>query len=197
MGLSIPVRGVQAPTLGYELDSFQMQALDELGQNTVSPNNADDAAAAGLVTPCEEAVWVGINPPYLPGHEFMLPGVTAGVNLRIRSSDDTLSCQQSFTAAGSVGDRAVFPAGTRTRNPDQVDVLNLMNQQMAQGMAHLSGMVPSKDECCMAQLEGAITSALQHMAQYKALGMDTSAMSCRIAALENEPNALMDSMFKL
>jgi hypothetical protein len=77
MGLSIPGRGVQAPTLGYELDSFQVQALDELGRNTMSRNNADNAAAAGLVTPREEAVGVGINPPYLPGHEFMLPGVNA------------------------------------------------------------------------------------------------------------------------
>ena len=85
MGWSIPGRGMQAPTLGYKLDSFQVQALDELGRNTMSPNNADNAAAAGLVTPCKEAVGVGINPPYLPGHEFMLPGVTVGVNLRIHS----------------------------------------------------------------------------------------------------------------
>jgi hypothetical protein len=85
MGLSIPGRGMQASTLGYELDSFQVQALDELGWNTMFLNNADDATAAGLVSPCEEAVGVGINPPYLPGHEFMLPGVTVGVNLRIHS----------------------------------------------------------------------------------------------------------------
>jgi hypothetical protein len=197
MGLSIPGRGVQAPTLGYELYSFQVQVLDELGWNTVSPNNADNATAAGLVTPREEAVEAGTNPPYLPGHDFMLPGVTAGVNLRICLPDDTLSRQQSFAAAGGVGDRVVFPAGIRTRNPNQVDVLNLMNQQMAQGMAHLSSMVPSKDERCMAQLKGAITSALQHMAQYKALGMDASVMSRHIAVLENKLNALMDSMFKL
>jgi hypothetical protein len=76
-------------------------------------------------------------------------------------------------------------------------VLNLMKQQMAQGMAQLSSMVPSQDEHCMTQLEGAIASALQHMAQYKALGMDTSAMSCHIAVLENKLNGLMDSMFKL
>ncbi len=163
----------------------------------MSPNNADNAAAAGLVTPCEEAVGVGINPPYLPGHEFMLPGVTAGFNLGICLSDDTLSRQQSFTAAGGVGDRVIFPAGTCTRNPNQINVLNLMNQQTAQGMAHLSSMVPSKDERCMAQLKGSITSALQRMAQYKALGMDTSAMSCHIAVLENELNTLMNSMFKL
>ncbi len=157
-----------------------MQVLEELGQNTVSPNNAGNAAAAGLVTP-HEVAGVGINPRYLPGHEFMLPGVTAGVNLGIHSSDDTTSRQQSLITADGISDRVVFPAGTRTRNPNHVDVLHLMNQQMAQGMAHLSSMVPSQDKHCMAQLEGAIASALQHMGHNEALGMDTSAMSCCIA----------------
>jgi predicted nucleic acid-binding Zn-ribbon protein len=72
-----------------------------------------------------------------------------------------------------------------------------MNQQMTQGMAHLSSMMPSQDERRMAQLESAIASALQRMAQYKALGMDTSAISRRITALENELNGQIDAMFKL
>ena len=216
MGLAMPGRGVQAPGfLGFELDPFQVQALDELGQNTVSPNNVGFAAAppghitpreSGRITPREAGgsaftpvPGVGINlpPPHLPGHEFLLPGVTAGVNIGIRSSNATTSRQQSLIAAGGVGDHVVFPVGTRTRNPDQVDVLHLMNQQMAQGMAHLSSMMPSQDERRLAQLESAIASALQRMAQYKALGMDTSAMSRRITALENELNGQMDSMFKL
>ena len=65
----------------------------------------------------------------------MLPaGVTAGVNLGIRSTNATTSRQQSLIAAKGVGDRVVFLVGNRTRNPDQVDVLHLMNQQMTQGM---------------------------------------------------------------
>ncbi len=198
MGLSMPGRGVQAPTLGYELDSFQVQALDELGWSTMSLNITDNAAAAGLVTP-REVAGVEINPADLPGHEFMLPGVTAGVNLGICLSDATTCHQQSLIPAGGVGDRVVFPSGTCTRNPNQVNdgMLHLMNQQMTQAMDHLSSMVPSQDEHCMAQLKGAIASALQCMAQYMALGMDTSAMSCHIAALENKLNGLMDSMFKL
>ncbi len=97
MGLSMPGRGVQAPTLGNELDSFQVQALDELGWNTVSPNNAGNAATAGLINP-REVAGVEIDPPYLLGHEFMLPGVlrfnakaffmaigpVAGTNLQFR-----------------------------------------------------------------------------------------------------------------
>ena len=216
MGLAMPGRGVQAPTLGFELDPFQVQALDELGQNTVSPfNHAGNAAAPGRITPRESGritprevggsaftpvPGVGINlpPPHLPGHDFLLTaGVTAGINLGIRSTNATNSRQQSLIAAGGIGDRVVFPVGTRTRNPDQVDVLHLMNQQMTQGMAHLSSMMPSQGERRMAQLESAIASALQRMAQYKALGMDTSAMSRRITALENELNGQMDAMFKL
>jgi hypothetical protein len=53
MGLAMPGRGVQAPTLGFELDPFQVQALDELGQNTVSPFSAGNAVAPGRITPCE------------------------------------------------------------------------------------------------------------------------------------------------
>jgi hypothetical protein len=66
MGLSMPGRGVQAPTLGYKLDSFQVQALEELGRIIVSPSNAGDAAAAGLVTPCEVA-GVGMKPSFSRG----------------------------------------------------------------------------------------------------------------------------------
>jgi hypothetical protein len=58
----------------------------------MSLNNTDNAAAAGLVTPCEEA-GVGIDPPYFTGHELMLPGVTAGINLGIHLLDDTTSHQ--------------------------------------------------------------------------------------------------------
>ncbi len=147
MGLSMPGRGVQASMVGYKLDSFQVQALDELGQNTMSLNNADNAAAAGLFTP-REVAGVEINPTHLTGHELMLPGVTAGINLRICLSDATISHQQSLIPAGGVGDRVVFLAGTCTRNPNQVDVnmLHLMNQQMAQAMDHLSSMLLSQDK---------------------------------------------------
>jgi hypothetical protein len=49
----------------------------------------------------------------------------------------------------------------------------------------------------MAQLKGAILSALSRMAQYTSLVLDTSAMSLRVSALEKELNALLDSMFNL
>ena len=49
----------------------------------------------------------------------------------------------------------------------------------------------------MAQLVGAISGALQRMAQYNALGMDTSAMSHCVTELENNLNGMLDSMFSL
>ena len=143
-----------------------MQVLEELGQNTVSPNNAGNAAAAGLVTP-HEVAGVGINPPHLPGNDTLHQGATANVNREFCLLDAATSCQQSLIAASSVGNSVAFPTGNRTRNSDQVNVLHLVNQQMAEGMAHLNSMVPSKDGHCVVQLEGTISSALQHTAQKK------------------------------
>ena len=104
---------------------------------------------------------------------------------------------QSNIAAGNVGNSVTVPSGTRTRQPDQVDVLRLMNEQMMQGIANLNNMVPSAAEQRRVQLEGAISSALSRMAQYSAMGMNTDSISRRIEVLENELNAHMDSMFSL
>jgi hypothetical protein len=230
MSLTMPGRGVQTPTLGFNLDPFQVQALDELGQNTRSPNNAGNALDGRVSTPREGcrvtprdrgssaftpvrgdnyapvAAEMRINPPHLPGHDFMLPGVdtgsdfgirATGPNIGIRSTDAATSRQQTLISAGSIGERVVFPAGTRSRNPDQVDVLHLMNQQMIQGITHLNSMVPTQNERRMAQLKGAIAGALQRMAQYNALGMDTSAMSHCVTALENKLHGMLNSMFSL
>ncbi len=57
MGLSMPRRGVQAPTFGYEFDSFQVQVLDELGWNTVSPYNADNTVLLALLLPVRKQGW--------------------------------------------------------------------------------------------------------------------------------------------
>ena len=51
MGLTIPAQGVQPPTLDFPLDNFQVQALAELGQNTVSPFNPSNSTAGPTVTP--------------------------------------------------------------------------------------------------------------------------------------------------
>jgi hypothetical protein len=53
MGLSMPLQGVQPPTLDFALNNFQVQALAELGQNSVSLANPSDTTTAGQVTPCE------------------------------------------------------------------------------------------------------------------------------------------------
>ena len=107
------------------------------------------------------------------------------------------SRQQSNLAAGNVGDRVVFPAGTRTRNPDQVDVLRLMNEQIMQGIMSLSNLAPSAADQRRVQLESALSSAITRMAQYTAMGRSTDAISLRIERLETELDAHTDAMFSL
>jgi hypothetical protein len=103
---------------------------------------------------------VGINPPHLPGNDTLHQGATANVNREFCLLDAATSCQQSLIAASSVGNSVAFPTGNRTRNPDQVEVLHLMNQQMAKEMVHLYSIVPSQDKRPNAQLEVTIASAL-------------------------------------
>jgi hypothetical protein len=79
-----------------------------------------------------------------------------------------------------------------------VDVLHLMNQLIMQGIAHPpNNMAPSAADQRRIQLEGAISSALNQMAQYTTMGMSMVAIVHRIELLENEHNNHIDSMFSL
>jgi hypothetical protein len=111
--------------------------------------------------------------------------------------DPTAAHQQSHIAAENVGEPVVEKAGTHTRNPNQVDVLHLMNQQIMQGISHLNNLAPSAADQRRIQLEGAISSALNQMAQYTAMGMSTVAIAHRIKLLENKLNTHMDNMFSV
>ena len=216
MGLTIPARGVQPPTLDFPLDSFQVQALAELGQNTVSPFNFSNSTAGrttvtphvrgSAFTPVQgQGVQAGNNLPVHPGPA--LPAFFADTdvpqndfppaNLGQRARNDVASRQQSNLAAGNVGDRVVFPAGTRTRNPDQVDVLRLMNEQIMQGITSLSNLAPSAADQRRVQLESTLSSAMTRMAQYTATGRSTDVISRRIERLETELDAHTDAMFSL
>jgi hypothetical protein len=114
-----------------------------------------------------------------------------------RATDAATSCQQSNIAAGNVGDCVTVPSGTRTRQPNQVDILCLMNEQMKQGIASLNNLAPSAADQRRIQLEGAISSALSRMAQYTAMSMNTDGILRRIELLKKELDAHMDSMFSL
>jgi hypothetical protein len=72
-----------------------------------------------------------------------------------------------------------------------------MNQQIMHGISNLNNLAPSAVDQRRIQLEGAISSALNQMAQYTAMGMSTVAIARRIELLENELNTHMDSMFSL
>ncbi len=114
-----------------------------------------------------------------------------------QATDAATSHQQSNIAAGNIGDRVTIPSGTRTRQPDQVDVLRLMNKQMMQGIASLNNLAPNAADRPRIQLEGAISSAFSKITQYTAMGMNTDGISRRIELLKKELNAHMDSMFSL
>jgi hypothetical protein len=118
-------------------------------------------------------------------------------NLGTHARDPIATRQQSNIAAGNVGGPMVKKAGTRTRNPDQVDVLHLMNQQIMQGITHLNNLAPSAAEQRRIQLKEAISSALNRMAWYTTMGMSTVAIAHWIKLLENKLNTHMDSMFSL
>jgi hypothetical protein len=221
MGLNMPSQGVQPPTLDFALNNFQVQALAELRQNSVYPANPSGTTTAGCITPHDgesaftPVMVAGNNPPAHPGPRLLTFFTSANTpppdaaqnnfpsaqnfpaNLGQQATDAATSCQQSNIAAGNIGDRFTVPSGTRTRQPDQVDVLPLMNEQMMQGIANLNNFAPSAADQRRVQLEGAISSALSRMAQYTAMGMSTDAILCCILVLEKELNAHMDSMFSL
>ncbi len=118
-------------------------------------------------------------------------------NCGTRARDSTVARQQSNIATGNAGEPVVEKAGTHTRNPDQVDVLHLMNQQIMQGITHLNNLAPSAADQHRIQLQGAISSALNQMALYAMIGMSTVAIAHWIELLENELITHMDSMFSL
>ncbi len=206
-----------------------MEALEELSQNTISPNStipptgctstntiawgaaAFTPVAAGVGASAFIPVIVGGNNPTGPGLPtfFANANTTPSVvnnfpsvqnfpaNQGTRARDPTAARQQSHIAAGNVGEPVVKKAGTRTRKPNQVDVLHLMNQQIMQGISCLNNLAPSAADQRRIQLEGAISSALNQMAQYTAMGMSTVAIAHRIKLLENKLNTHMDNMFSV
>jgi hypothetical protein len=68
MGLTMHSQGAQPPTLDFALNNFQVQALAELGQNSVSPANPSGTTTAGCITPCD-------------GESAFTPVTVAGNNL--------------------------------------------------------------------------------------------------------------------
>ncbi len=123
-------------------------------------------------------VAVGGNNPTRPGlHTFFAnanttPSVVNNfplvqnfpANRGTRARDPTAAHQQSYIATGNVGESVVEKSGIRTRNPDQVDILHLMNQQIMQGISHLNNLAPSAVDKCRIQLKGAISRGLSQMA---------------------------------
>ena len=86
---------------------------------------------------------------------------TVGTNHGVRGRDLPTQHQQALIAAGNIGNRKGIPTGICGRNPDHVDLLAQMNQEVARGIANLNLFLPSADKHSQARLEAALTSANQ------------------------------------
>jgi hypothetical protein len=127
MGLTIPARGIQPPTLDFELDHFRLEALEELGQNnvllnsTISPTgrtstnsiaggaHAYTPVAAGVGASAFTPVVEGENNPMGPG----LPTFFANANT-IPSVASNFPLVQNFPA--NQGVRARDPTAARQQS---------------------------------------------------------------------------------
>ena len=164
----------------------------------VIANNAGAAPVPAVVANNAGAAPVLAIAVAIPGGAMNPP---QAANQGILGANRHLQRQQANIAAGNVGNPIVYPEGTRTRNPDQVDVLDLMNRQMMQGvdsLANLAGSLqPSPDERRRVQLEGALSSCLERMQQMTTNGLDTTSITARIARLQQSLDDHIDTMFGL
>jgi hypothetical protein len=121
--------------------------------------------------------------------------VAAAVNHGVLGRNQATQRQQTFIAAGNIGDpQAVLPTGIRGRNPDQVALLAQMNQEVARGIANLNSFLPSADERRQARLEAALASANQRHSAAIANGRSTVAIEQLIERLENQLDAILNAI---
>ena len=114
----------------------------------------------------------------------------APINRVVLCANPLIRHQQANLAAANIGTPTVYPVGNRTRNPDQIDVIDQMKYQQMKGMQHMvdsvGGLQPSPDVRRWIQLEGAITSSLERMQRMTANGHSTANITARIAKLQQE-----------
>ncbi len=121
--------------------------------------------------------------------------VAIGANHGILGRDQATQHHQSFIAAGNIGDpQVVLPTGIHGRHPDQVALLAQMNQEVARGIANLNSFLPSADERCQAHLEAVLTSANQRHSAALANRRSTVAIEQLIDRLENQLDAILNSI---
>ena len=138
-----------------------------------------------------------VPPPAVARTAFQV-AASLPTNLGRRSTTAAGHCNQVAHAAGNIGTPVRFLAGTRTRNPDQVDVIDQMNQQMRNGMEQLralsEGLQPTDAERRRDMLQDAIKSSLDRMTQMTANGIDTSSLRNRIETLQGKLDEHLDTM---
>ena len=190
-----PVGNVAAPIAGGNLAVTPVR-------NVAAPHVVAGVVAnpaAGNVT----GPVAGINgvPPLGTG-AAVTPARNAGAQLPanhgLRARNPAAHLNQVAIAAGNIGNPVRYLAGNRTRNPDQVDVLDHMNRQMMQGINQLtslaSGLQPSQDDRRRISLESAINSSLDRMVLMTANGIDTAGLRARVLTLQLELDSHLNNM---
>ena len=90
----------------------------------IAANNAHDVHVGGAHNVPPAPVLEVAAPIPVGGAINPLPLVIQG----ILGANYHLQRQQANIAGGNIGNPIIYPAGTRTRNPDQADALDLMNR---------------------------------------------------------------------
>ena len=120
---------------------------------------------------------------------------TVSANCGVRAANEGAQYAQANIAAGNIGDPQVFPAGVRiNRNNNQISLLAQMNQEVARGIANLNSFLPSEDERCQARLKAALAGANQRLSAAIAHGRPTTTLLQQIERLENQLDAILNTI---
>lgn len=122
---------------------------------------------------------------------------TLGVQVR----DPVGARAQAQAPTGNVGPPVQLPAGQSTQNPDNVNVLDVMNQSMTaqlRKIVNLSrSLMHSPSQCKMEKLSGAISAHLEQIKIMKSAGFNTTDLEKRIKKLKGKMGELINGMFDL
>ena len=168
--------------------------VEFIGLMPVAPANPP----GGLAVAAPTLVAVAPTPIAIaPTPAAPTPDATAAVsaNRGVRAATQGAQRAQANIAAGNIGDPQVFPAGIWiNRNNDQISLLAQMNQEISRGIANLNYFLPSEDECRQACHEAALMGANQRLSAAIAHGRPTTTLLQQIERLENQLDAILNTI---
>lgn len=172
-------------------------ATTQAGGHGVPPAGAPPAGPA--ITPPPAAAPAPAGTGFPGANTIPVTHSTLGANRQIQRS-------QASVAAAGLPNAMTFPPAAqgqrpRSRNPDQVDILDAMNQQTNAAIGQLaslaSSMHPSAPQLRATQLEAALDNLYGRLEKRTNAGLDTTAIEARIELLETELENHQDTMLGL